>query len=144
MNFWKTWNLFLPPIRAIFFCRTSDVAVTMARIARRGRKEELGLKHSVDELPTDDAVGIVGGGVSVDYQRALLAKHHEFFGGAHVNAQTVDYSHVPCVQVDMDLPYHNDGRALRQLAALMATAILNVASSYSWDHTGGRRTRGTA
>lgn len=128
MHIWRRWNAFIPPVSIIFYCKTSDIQKTMRRVERRARKEEtnIHLKRSgPSENEQEDVVVVEAGGLTLSYQTALEKKHTEWFGGVCSNIQPREEGGegIPCVQVDMDLPYHDDLEALETLGDLMVENI---------------------
>lgn len=127
-TFWETWTQFLPPLRAVFYCRTGTVTANKARVDRRQRKAELGLNHSVAELPAGaaDATKAEGGGVTLDYLQLLHDEHERFFATADRRTPAKlcgSLGGVPCVPVDADLPYHEDASAVQHLAQFLAERL---------------------
>lgn len=142
MGVWQKWNMYLPPIRKIFYCYTSDLQKTMQRVARRARREELGISKSGQSIP-NDLVSLretnspiqSAGGLSIEYMTALKNKHDVWYTEplARVPAkdltpsgqkEPIKLASVHCTHVDMDLPYHNDREQLEELAKLLAEEII--------------------
>ena len=136
MGIWNKWNLYLPPVRKIFYCKTSHIQKTMKRIQNRARREEMGISQSGQSIPNDllpqpQAAGggeepIIEsvGGLSLTYMTALREKHDAWYTEPHAQLQTSSSQHILCKHIDMDLPYHNDVMHLRELAKLLAGEIV--------------------
>lgn len=112
MNTWCKWMEFLPPISKIFFCKTSDMAKTMERVA---------LRASMIEEEKE--------GVSLEYQMLLYEKHCEWYPEGKSNITWTHGKHcyaergVDCVHMNTDLPYHEDEAVLKELAYELAEEL---------------------
>lgn len=112
MQTWTLWNEFLPPVSKIFFCKTSNLSATMARVQ---------LRASMIEEEKE--------GVSLEYQTLLYEKHCEWYTEGKTNiswtqeGKTYTEKGIDCVHLNTDLPYHEDEDVLKELACELAEEL---------------------
>jgi hypothetical protein len=124
MGIWKKWTRFVPSPLIIFFFQTSDIQTTMQRVKQRARAEELGHSFSDGEnmkASTEEITNV--GGLTLDYQKALLVKHREWFAEPVASPPFAKEGGIPCVHVNVDQAFHTDDNALENLAKDMAERI---------------------
>lgn len=127
MEDWNLWNLLVPPTRRIFYCRTDTIEETFQRVWQRGRKEEIGIAKSGQELPVGAEMGTIPqdwskvAGVNVPYLTALWNKHEEWYAGKDAFVASVP---VPVTLVDMSPSFHQEEHALGGIVRDMAAVIL--------------------
>ena len=117
---WQRWSESVPETSLIFFLHTSDIQQTMRRMQVRQRAEEMSASSS-----SEDAAGIEEvGGVTIDYQKQLLARHFEWFDEPRAHPMGApDPCGIPCIHINGDVPFHECDGTLDAVAALMATHI---------------------
>jgi deoxyadenosine/deoxycytidine kinase len=125
MGIWKKWNRFVPSPLIIFFFQTTDIQTTMQRVKQRARVEELGQSFSDGEVLKSSAEGEITNvnGLTLDYQKALLAKHQEWFTEPKAFPPFAKEGGISCVHVNVDQAFHMDNDALEKLAKEMAERI---------------------
>lgn len=123
MQDWSLWMQCLPPVRRIFYCKTRTLEQTLQRVWLRGRREELGVSRSGEELPT----GTMGmfpkdwkhaSGIDYEYHKALREKHDDWY------LEEKGPFEIPVTLIDMDAPFHKEWRVLEELANTLATNII--------------------
>lgn len=119
---WSRWRRFIPEPDVIFYFRTSDIQHTMHRVRDRARAEELGSSYSPSASVDGTATLEQAGGIKLEYQARLLARHDAWYTSP--NAHPTQVNSIPCTIIDADTPYHTSEDALRSLAAIMAQSIV--------------------
>lgn len=125
MGIWKKWTRFVPSPLIIFFFQTKDIQTTMQRVKQRARVEELGQSFSDGELLKSSVEGEITNvnGLTLEYQKALLAKHREWFTEPVASPPFAKEGGIPCVHVNVDEAFHTDDVVLEKLAKEMAERI---------------------
>lgn len=133
MHVWNMWMQFLPPIDHIFYFATSTLDKTLERVWKRGRREELGVKKSCDDLPTHTTLGTLptnwkkAPGIDYTYHAALWQKHEDWYNNGQSSIHGNDFRPAclpPITRFNMDAAIHLDDQLFRGFAAHLALVIL--------------------
>lgn len=125
MQDWKLWKLLVPPMQRIFYCKTDTIEDTFKRVWQRGRKEEIGIAKSGEELPLGTNMGTAPqdwskvASVNVPYLTALWNMHEKWYGGKQKPTLPV-----PITILDMSPSFHQEEHALDCIVHDMAAVIL--------------------
>ncbi len=144
MENWHIWRRTLPSVSHIFLCMTKDMQTVMNRLKKRGERYEINLKESDDVAMNlndgeetkvslkesfassvgDEEIKQVGG-LTVEYQELLYARHREWFSSpvASLPIGNTTNESIPSTMLHVDMPYHNCPESLNNLATMIFDAM---------------------
>jgi deoxyadenosine/deoxycytidine kinase len=109
LRLWSKWRHFLPEPNLILYFYTSHIGETMKRVDARDRSEE---KQGG------------GGGLTLEYQAKLSAKHDAWYTAPIAHPPGAPSEGIPCLHINMDAPFHTEDDYLADIAAQIHMQIL--------------------